>query len=192
MPARVNYSPSPGAARAEKERTAPHMQQCGRAARQLAARAGLAYSTDWAALRHVPTACGRFAQLVRAPPLQGGGRRFESCTAHHSLIRASGDVVQLVRTLPCHGRGREFESRRPRHFLQAVTKIGSRDLGTLPCFDRGACGQPRASPEGGIWVSPARQRWAAGPTIFQAPSGAAPLSQTSLGHAPTMPAGDAP
>ena len=26
---------------------------------------------------------GRLAQLVRAPPLQGGGRRFESCTAHH-------------------------------------------------------------------------------------------------------------
>ena len=25
---------------------------------------------------------GRVAQLVRAPPLQGGGRRFESCPAH--------------------------------------------------------------------------------------------------------------
>jgi hypothetical protein len=26
---------------------------------------------------------GRLAQLVRAPALQAGGRRFESCTAHH-------------------------------------------------------------------------------------------------------------
>lgn len=25
---------------------------------------------------------GRVAQLVRAPPLQGGGRKFESCPAH--------------------------------------------------------------------------------------------------------------
>ena len=29
------------------------------------------------------TVCGRLAQLVRAPALQAGGRRFESCTAHH-------------------------------------------------------------------------------------------------------------
>ncbi len=29
--------------------------------------------------------CGRLAQLVRAPALQAGGRRFESCTAHHSI-----------------------------------------------------------------------------------------------------------
>ena len=31
---------------------------------------------------------GRLAQLVRAPALQAGGRRFESCTAHqaHSII----------------------------------------------------------------------------------------------------------
>ena len=27
--------------------------------------------------------CGRLAQLVRAPALQAGGRRFEPCTAHH-------------------------------------------------------------------------------------------------------------
>ena len=29
---------------------------------------------------------GRLAQLVRAPALQAGGRRFESCTAHHPLF----------------------------------------------------------------------------------------------------------
>jgi hypothetical protein len=66
---------------------------------------------------------GRLAQLVRAPALQAGGRRFESCTAHHLAFRtAAGDVVQLVRTLPCHGRGRGFESRRPRHSFQALAK----------------------------------------------------------------------
>jgi hypothetical protein len=31
---------------------------------------------------------GRLAQLVRAPALQAGGRRFESCTAHHIQIAA--------------------------------------------------------------------------------------------------------
>ena len=62
---------------------------------------------------------GRLAQLVRAPALQAGGRRFEPCTAHHSAnVSHRGDVVQLVRTLPCHGRGRGFESRRPRHILK--------------------------------------------------------------------------
>ena len=53
---------------------------------------------------------GRLAQLVRAPALQAGGRRFEPCTAHHPpLAQVSrlgsthrGDVVQLVRTLPRH------------------------------------------------------------------------------------------
>src|SRR6266571_128211 len=64
---------------------------------------------------------GRLAQLVRAPALQAGGRRFEPCTAHHPCAPPfRGDVVQLVRTLPCHGRGRGFESRRPRHSFQRV------------------------------------------------------------------------
>ncbi len=44
---------------------------------------------------------GRLAQLVRAPALQAGGRRFEPCTAHHPCAPPfRGDVVQLVRTLP--------------------------------------------------------------------------------------------
>ena len=45
---------------------------------------------------------GRLAQLVRAPALQAGGRRFEPCTAHDPCAPPfRGDVVQLVRTLPC-------------------------------------------------------------------------------------------
>ena len=32
---------------------------------------------------------GRLAQLVRAPALQAGGHRFESCIAHHYLCRNS-------------------------------------------------------------------------------------------------------
>src|SRR6266566_6769009 len=44
----------------------------------------------------------RLAQMVRAPALQAGGRRFEPCTAHHPCAPPfRGDVVQLVRTLPC-------------------------------------------------------------------------------------------
>ncbi len=44
---------------------------------------------------------GRLAQLVRAPALQAGGRRFEPCTAHHPCAPPfREDVVQLVRTLP--------------------------------------------------------------------------------------------
>jgi hypothetical protein len=38
---------------------------------------------------------GRLAQLVRAPALQAGGRRFKSCTAHHfchSLFEVSGTI----------------------------------------------------------------------------------------------------
>src|ERR1700693_3887225 len=35
---------------------------------------------------------GRLAQLVRAPALQAGGRRFESCTAHHNPFVRSGDI----------------------------------------------------------------------------------------------------
>jgi hypothetical protein len=35
-------------------------------------------------------ALGRLAQLVRAPALQAGGRRFESCTAHQAVTQARG------------------------------------------------------------------------------------------------------
>ncbi len=41
---------------------------------------------------------GRIAQLVRAPPLQGGGRRFESCSAHCS----SGTVRCTLRKVPVY------------------------------------------------------------------------------------------
>jgi hypothetical protein len=39
---------------------------------------------------------GRLAQLVRAPALQAGGRRFEPCTAHHprSFRRALASLPQ--------------------------------------------------------------------------------------------------
>jgi hypothetical protein len=36
---------------------------------------------------------GRLAQLVRAPALQAGGRRFESCTAHHPNPYLCGDAT---------------------------------------------------------------------------------------------------
>ena len=44
---------------------------------------------------------GRLAQLVRAPALQAGGRRFESCTAHHRhFVRNPRMLVEFVGTLP--------------------------------------------------------------------------------------------
>ena len=42
---------------------------------------------------------GRLAQLVRAPALQAGGRRFESCTAHHRHF-VPDPPIQFVATLP--------------------------------------------------------------------------------------------
>ncbi len=46
---------------------------------------------------------GRLAQLVRAPALQAGGRRFESCTAHqlpskphYSLTRLPAPPIVIV------------------------------------------------------------------------------------------------
>ena len=36
---------------------------------------------------------GRLAQLVRAPALQAGGRRFESCTAHQINLFAGLDCT---------------------------------------------------------------------------------------------------
>ena len=41
---------------------------------------------------------GRLAQLVRAPALQAGGRRFEPCTAHHPKC-VSRVVVNRARLL---------------------------------------------------------------------------------------------
>ncbi len=40
------------------------------------------------------TDSGRLAQLVRAPALQAGGRRFESCTAHHRSSKTRHAVEQ--------------------------------------------------------------------------------------------------
>src|SRR5271168_4774715 len=37
--------------------------------------------------QHHSRQSGRLAQLVRAPALQAGGRRFEPCTAHQSSIK---------------------------------------------------------------------------------------------------------
>ena len=38
---------------------------------------------------------GRLAQLVRAPALQAGGRRFESCTAHH-IFQSLADPLDPI------------------------------------------------------------------------------------------------
>ena len=39
---------------------------------------------------------GRIAQLVRAPALQAGGHRFESCFAHHLILEIYSPIAQLV------------------------------------------------------------------------------------------------
>jgi hypothetical protein len=39
---------------------------------------------------------GRLAQLVRAPALQAGGRRFEPCTAHQTSSYPSVSYVQFL------------------------------------------------------------------------------------------------
>ncbi|SRR5713101_2495260 len=45
---------------------------------------------------------GRLAQLVRAPALQAGGRRFESCTAHHIFNNLENSLrLQFGPLLPC-------------------------------------------------------------------------------------------
>ena len=46
--------------------------------------------------RHWWAYFGRLAQLVRAPALQAGGHRFESCIAHHA------EIAQLVEQLTCN------------------------------------------------------------------------------------------
>ena len=72
------------------------------------------------------------AQLVRAPPCHGGGRRFESDLGRYGVLAQLGEHLpykQRVigsspitstslrewlsgRALPCQGKRREFESRR--------------------------------------------------------------------------------
>ena len=45
---------------------------------------------------------GRLAQLVRAPALQAGGRRFESCTAHqrHFVLDPRFSSLSIVKIFP--------------------------------------------------------------------------------------------
>ena len=56
-----------------------------------------AASNEWSGISILaqapcPSVIGRLAQLVRAPALQAGGRRFESCTAHQScVVRSKSD-----------------------------------------------------------------------------------------------------
>ena len=49
---------------------------------------------------------GRLAQLVRAPALQAGGRRFESCTAHqfqtHPLLPAVTESLGIAHRAGIH------------------------------------------------------------------------------------------
>ena len=40
-------------------------------------------SNNWYIYKRQLMCIGRLAQLVRAPALQAGGHRFESCIAHH-------------------------------------------------------------------------------------------------------------
>jgi hypothetical protein len=47
---------------------------------------------------------GRLAQLVRAPALQAGGRRFESCTAHqrfHNYLRLRSGLCGRICVVVC-------------------------------------------------------------------------------------------
>ena len=92
------------------------------------------------------------AQLVRASPCHGEGRRFESdlgrfigmiklgilaqlgehlpykqrVTGSSPVVPTNGPVVQLVRTLACHARGRRFEPVPGRHFAQIAQLVEQR------------------------------------------------------------------
>jgi hypothetical protein len=55
---------------------------------------------------------GRLAQLVRAPALQAGGRRFESCTAHHlTRLYQPSWLVEAISCSDCH-QSREYDGSR--------------------------------------------------------------------------------
>src|SRR6266496_6122038 len=95
---------------------APFFKLCGKRAPLSFPRAPREFQRNSPAKKHAAAArvdafrcllydesAGRLAQMVRAPALQAGGRRFEPCTAHHPCAPPfRGDVVQLVRTLPRH------------------------------------------------------------------------------------------
>ena len=86
---------------------------------------------------------GGIAQLVRAPALQAGGHRFESCCPHQRdssylvHIDTFGPVVQLVRTLACHARGRRFEPVPGRQYASVAQLVEQRTenprvIGSIP------------------------------------------------------------
>src|SRR5712675_2441346 len=80
---------------------------------------------------------GRLAQLVRAPALQAGGRRFEPCTAHHS--RASFNAGRDIRDTPALLSRRLWPTHRGGSCNSSDRNIGDvvQLVRTLPCHGRG-------------------------------------------------------
>lgn len=92
---------------------------------------------------------GRLAQLVRALPLQGRSRRFESCIAHSRCARP-GDTATVRRialaVIPCT----EIVSQTDWSKLAKVAKV-------RPAFD-GLARIPKPFPEGGRYHLLRRRR----------------------------------
>jgi hypothetical protein len=82
---------------------------------------------------------GRLAQLVRAPALQAGGRRFEPCTAHHLnglRLPVPNENHSVLAVDPRHisQRCRNPSSRRIPESINAVTMLASRGEATARYF----------------------------------------------------------